>query len=313
MAWKDTIEEAFGFRPYYLLAVEDGRVRGVLPLFLVQNLLMGKALISTPFAVYGGALIDSAEVAALFRNSLISLGDRLQVQYVELRNAHAQQALGFTPVQRYVTFTQQIGPDEEAILQSIPRKTRYMVRKALKEEFSTRIAADSERFEDLYSRNLRRLGTPCFPRKYFAALFRHFEKSIDIREVVLGGKTVSAVLTFYFEDQVLPYYGASDPEFNAAAPNNFMYYDLMRWGGQNRFRLFDFGRSKVAGSGSYDFKSHWGMEERPLPYETLLVRRKELPNFSPKNPRFDLAIRIWRRMPLGITRALGPYFLRLVP
>jgi hypothetical protein len=120
-------------------------------------------------------------------------------------------------------------------------------------------------------------------------------------------------MTFYFRDQVMPYYGASDPEFNAAAPNNFMYYDLMRWGGKNGYRVFDFGRSKKSGSGSYDFKAHWGMLERELPYEILLVKRKELPNFSPNNPRFNLAIRIWQHLPLAVTRRLGPYFVRLVP
>ena len=134
----------------------------------------------------------------------------------------------------------------------------------------------------------------------------------DICEVTKDGQLAAAVLTFYFRDQILPYYGASDPQFNALAPNNFMYYDLMRWGGGNGFRTFDFGRSKRV-KGSYDFKSHWGMLERELPYEVHLVRSRTLPNYSPGNPVFRLPIECWKRLPLWLTRALGPRLIRYVP
>jgi hypothetical protein len=86
----------------------------------------------------------------------------------------------------------------------------------------------------------------------------------------------------------------------------------MEWGGRNGFRSFDFGRSKME-TGSFDFKAHWGMETRPLPYEMLLVKRTNLPDFTPKNPRFQFAIKAWQRLPLPVTRILGPALIRLVP
>ena len=313
IAWKDTIQEAFGYKPIYLAAIEGATIRGVLPLFLVDNFLMGKVLLSTPFAVYGGALSDSAEVRHLFAQRLAQLGESLKVDYVELRNAHPEQCVGFAPVTRYVTFGQRIGADEGQLLEGIARKTRRMVRKSLEASLETRQQrTDFAAFEDLYSRNLRRLGTPAFPRGHFAALLRNFGDNIDIREVVHQGRVVAAVMTLYFRDQVLPYYGASNPEYNALAPNNYMYFDLMRWAGQNGYTWFDFGRSKKI-SGSHDFKAHWGMEERDLPYEVLLVRRKALPDLNPNAARFELLIRIWQKLPLPVTRILGPIFLRLVP
>ncbi len=297
-----------------LMACEGDRIRGVLPLFLVKNLLLGRVLISSPFAVYGGVLADSEEAKSALRNALLSMGKSLGVQYVELRNAYPEQSLAFHRISRYVTFTQEIGRDEEKILNGIPRKVRYMVRKACKAGYTTeRRFSNTRAFDDLYAKSLRRLGTPAFPRSYFAHLFEEYNGAIDIREIALGGKVVAAVLTFYLRDQVLPYYGASDPQFNADAPNNFMYFDLMRWGGQNGYRLFDFGRSKKGFKGSYDFKAHWGMTERDLPYEVLLVKRKQLPNFSPANPLFDLPIRIWSRLPLSVTRILGPRLISLFP
>lgn len=313
-AWRKSIEETFRYRSIYLMAMEGERIRGVLPLFLIQNVLLGKVLLSIPFAVYGGVLADGPEAQECLRKEVVRMARSFGVQHVELRNGHEEQCLGFQRLRRYVTFTQEIDPSEEKILEAIPRKTRYMVRKALKQGFETRVVhGRSLSFEDLYARNLRKLGTPSFPVKFFAKLREHFQNEVDIREVVLGGNVASAVLTFYFRDQVLPYYGASHPAFHAVAPNNFMYYDLMRSSGANGYRVFDFGRSKKHVSGSYDFKAHWGMVEKELPYEMLLVNRKSLPNFTPTNPKFSAPLKIWQKLPLSVTRTVGPFFLRLVP
>jgi len=314
IAWKKTIQDVFGYGQHYLVAEAGGQIRGILPLFVVQNLLIGKALISTPFAVYGGALADGPDVQAAFATALTELGRDLQVDYVELRNSRPEQRLGFTPVDAYASFEQPIGPDEKKLLDAIPRKTRYMVRKSLSAGFSSETHHTvTAGFLDLYSKNLRRLGTPCFPDRYFRELMKNFHGTIDVRNVMHKGKVASAVLTFYFRDQVLPYYGASDPLMNSLAPNYFMYFDLIRMKGNEGYRVFDFGRSKKRGSTSYDFKSHWGMTERELPYEMLLVNRKELPNFRPTNRAFRWPLAIWKRLPLPLTRWIGPFFVRLVP
>lgn len=311
-AWRRSIEESFGYESRYILATEGDRIRAVLPLFFVKNPLIKKALISSPFAVYGGILADSTGAAEGVHEHVQKMAHHLGVQYVELRNGHEDQCVGEPNIARYVTFSQAIGANEDAILAAIPRKTRYIIRKAVKHNDSSRVTLDLTNFQALYSENLRRLGTPCFPRRYFASLMRNFKGMIDVREYLIGGRAVSAVLSFYFRDQILPYYGAADPAFNASAPSSYMYYDLMRWGAEKGYAKFDFGRSKRK-TGAYEFKAHWGMEERQLPYQMLLIRRKSLPNFTPMNPTFKLPIRIWQKLPLAVTRSLGPRFVKLVP
>jgi FemAB-related protein (PEP-CTERM system-associated) len=258
-------------------------------------------------------LADSDETLAAFRTEIERLGREMNVDYVELRNAYPDQRLGFQHVSRYVTFTSDISRDETAILENIPRKTRRMVRRSLEHGLESYEVRDLNGFEALYHASLRRLGTPSFPSAHFTNLSRHFGKSVSVREVRSGDKVIASVFVFYFRDQVLPYYGASDGDFHHLAPNNFMYFDLMRWAGASGYRIFDFGRSKKNVSGSYDFKSHWGMVERELPYEMLLVHRKEVPHISPANPVFDLPRKIWGRMPLTLTKAVGPYVVRMVP
>ncbi|GIU73533.1 MAG: peptidoglycan bridge formation protein FemAB [Bryobacteraceae bacterium] len=311
--WRDCIQATFGYEPRCLLAEAGGRIRGVLPLFLVRTPLAGRILLSSPFAVYGGMLADSDDSAGALRRRLESLAQEERVQYAELRNAWPEQGSGYHPVRRYVTFTKELQGTEEELLQSIPRKTRASIRKSLQCGLASRRTRSLDDFLRLYLANLRRLGTPAFPRAHFERLLERYGDSCFILEILSGDVVVAAVLTFLFRDQILPYYGASDPRYHALQPNNFMYWDLMRAGLREGFRLFDFGRSKIEKSGSFDFKSHWGMTMRELPYEVLLVRRRQPPDLSPNNPRFELFIQTWRRLPLWLTNRLGPALVKWVP
>ena len=313
MAWRRSIEETFGFEPQYRLALEGAHIRGVLPMFLVKNLVLGSALISVPFATYGGILADTQTVRDALGADAQSLGESLAVGYIELRNAYLEQCAGFERISRYATFVQAVMPDEEASLRALPANMRSKVRRALKRGFSTRRqTGDFRAFAGLHAANYRRLGTPSFPLRHYAALLKNFGDCVDIREVLLEDRVVAASMNFFFRDHVHSFYVASDDRYRRALPNVYLYFDNMRWAGQNGYRYFDFGRSKKQ-SGPYEFKRRWGIVPRELPYEILLIRRNDLPNFSPANPRLQMAIRIWKKIPLPLTRILGPRLIRLFP
>ena len=135
LAWKRTIEDSFGYRSMYLLAVDDSQVRGVLPLFFVKNAIIGKALISTPFAVYGGILADCEEALHALHERAVKLGEELGVGHVEFRNRHPEQCIPGPNVDRYVAFSQTLVPDEAALLESLPKKTREYSSQGSKTEF----------------------------------------------------------------------------------------------------------------------------------------------------------------------------------
>ncbi len=313
LAWKKSIESTFHYQPRYLLAVDSEKIRAVLPLFLISNPIMGRVLLSSPFAMYGGVLADSPETLAAVREYVVGLAEREQVQYVELRNRFPEQCLGFERISRYVTFTQDtVISDAEELAAALPKKLRNMVRKSLKFSYTTRISTDLSAFYKLLALNYRRLGTPVFPRHFFASLLKNFGPLLDLREVLLDGKVAAASLNFLYRSEMHTYYAASDQTLLQAAPNNFMYFDYLLWAARNGFTRFDFGRSKV-NTGTFEFKRHWLTQMRELPYEILLVKRKDLPNFSPKNPKFNLALKIWRRLPMPVTRVLGPTLVQLFP
>jgi len=288
-------------------------IRAVLPLFLVENFILKRALISSPFAVYGGILANSDEARQAISAEARRLGAELGVQYIELRGGHREQIIGEPNVDRYATFTKLLSDNEEALMASLPMKMRKNVRRALRTPFTMRIGCrEIDEFERIHSTTMRRLGTPCFPKQYFKAILRHFGDMADVREVIHQDRVVAASLNFFFRGTMHCYYAGADQDYNTVRPNTFMYYDHLRWAGQHGFKTFEFGRSKK-GTGPFEFKRHWGTEMHELPYEVLLVRKKEVPNYSPTNKNFGLAIRVWRNLPPVVARAIGPRLIRLFP
>ena len=302
--WEQVLQRAFGHSTHYIYAEINGRICGVLPLAEVRSLLFGHTLVSTPFCVYGGIVADDDAAIAALRDHACQLARELKVDQLELRNR--QRANPDWPVKElYVTFRKAIAAESEANMLAIPRKQRAMVRKGIQKELKAEMDTTVDRVYEIYSESLRNLGTPVFSRRYMRILQEVFGADCEVLTVTNEGQPVASVLSFLFRDEVLPYYGGGTLAARAVAGNDFMYWEVMERARRQGRKLFDYGRSKL-GTGSFDFKKNWGFEPEPLYYEYFLVRAKEVPNLSPTNPKFGLSIRIWQRLPLWLTRRLGP-------
>jgi FemAB-related protein (PEP-CTERM system-associated) len=307
--WQAILREVFRHDTYFLYAHEQGRITGVLPLAHVKSLLFGNALTGLPFAVYGGVAADDEASAVALENEAQQLALKLGVQHLELR--HVQRRHEDWPEQDlYVTFRKAILPDEEANMLAIPRKQRAMVRKGIKNELKSEIDEGVERFFALYADNVHRHGTPAQSRRYFQALRDTFGSDCEVLTVVApDGRPLSSVLSFYFRNEVLPYYAGDDVAARELAANDFKYWELMRRACARGIQVFDYGRSKL-GTGPFAFKKNWGFEPTPLHYEYCLYKRDAVPQNNPANAKYKLMIETWRRMPLGLANWLGPFVVR---
>jgi FemAB-related protein (PEP-CTERM system-associated) len=307
--WQRILHGVFRHGTHYLFAERDGRIEGVLPLAHVDSLLFGKSLVSLPFAVYGGVAATTEAAAQALEQEAQALAQRLRVAHLELR--HRERRHPDWPMQDlYVTFRKRLEPTEEANLLAIPRKQRAMVRKGIKQGLRGEHDAGVDRFFALYADNVHRHGTPALPKRYFQALRDEFGADCGVLTVCSAeGQPVSSVLSFYFRDEVLPYYAGDDVAARDLAANDFKYWELMRHALARGAAVFDYGRSKQ-GTGPYAFKKNWGFEPTPLHYEYRLYRRDAVPQNNPANAKFKLMIEAWRRLPLGVANWLGPYVVR---
>lgn len=308
-AWKKTIEKTFGHHSSYLIAEEQKKICGIFPIFEIKSLLFGHSFISVPFAEIGGPLADNSTVEKELIDQGSKLAESAKVQYLEFRNR--KKIPGFKTKSLYYNFRKEIFQDNDENLKAIPRKSRAMVRNAMKKglvfETGHHLLSD---FYTILALNYHRLGTPIFPKRFFHNFLSEFRENADILIVrTKEGDLAAAVLFFIFKDQMVPYYAGSDFVFRQLGPNDFMYWELMKLAVEKGCKIFDYGRSKE-GTGSFSFKKHWGFKPEPLAYQYHLVTLDDIPNLSPANPKYQKKIQLWQKMPHFLTKLIGPFIAR---
>jgi FemAB-related protein (PEP-CTERM system-associated) len=318
--WKGVVERAFRHETRYLTAETDIGVVGILPLVLFRSRLFGRFAVSMPFANYGGVVADSEQAAAALLAAAVDLARKDGAEYLELR--HTGQLFPRLQAKRHkvgMTVALQASPDDQ--WQAIDRKLRNQVRKAEKSGLTV-VSGGEEllaRFYGVFARNMRDLGTPVYSIRWFQEILRTFPASSRIFAVSSGEQTVAASFMLWKPAglQKRPPSGATIEvpwasalrEFNPLCPNVFLYWHMMRFAIESGFSRFDLGRC-TPGEGTFHFKKQWGAEPQELVWEYWTADGGRLPDLSPKNPKFARAIAVWQRLPVGLTKVLGPPIVR---
>ena len=286
--WREVFEGSLGHTTHYLLVEAGGEIRGVLPLVHIRSRFFSNLLSSLPFLAYGGFLAGEAAAADLLESEAQAIGEELGVDFIEFRNREeAQQDWPTKP--GYVTFRKEIPDTADESLKMIPRKQRAMIRKGIGHGLESRVEKNLDNFYPIFSESYRNLGTPVLSRKYFDAIRQAFGPDCEVMTIFKDGSAVASVMSYYFGDEVIPYYGGSLPIARSLMANDFMYWELMRRASESGIRVFDYGRSRE-GTGSYRFKKHRGFTPEPLHYQYKLIRQKAMPDLSPGNPKYRLAM-----------------------
>lgn len=314
LGWRWLVERTFDHPAHYLTALRDGHIVGVLPLFELKSLLFGHSLVSIPFAIGGGLVADDGAAERALLAAAKDLARELRVDYLELRSEVPLDDPELITKNLYVTFRADLAEGEEALLKRMERKRRQMMNYVAKAPFEHRVTGIEELplFYKLFCESMRHHGTPVYPKLFLHEILDRHPAHSNLFFVHHEGKPVAAVLNLLFRDVVMPFYAGADRTEKPRGVDEYLYLSIMRWGRENGFRTFDFGRSKRE-TGAYKFKARWGMDEVPLGYQYYLVKARALPNVSPANPKYQRAIRIWQKLPLPVTRLLGPSIVKRVP
>ena len=312
LAWCDAVESAYGHRPLHRLAMRDGEVVGVLPMMLVRSRLVGRVIVSVPYATYGGILAEDADAADALLAEAKQLCTEHDVNYLELRQKDATH-FDLPTNDRYDTFRCELPADPAEILPAIPKKGRAACRKGLARCEVVFGREHLDAIYDLYAYTMRRLGSPNYSKRLFLALAERFGEDCVCELVLLHGKPVAGVMSFVFRDELTAYFSGSLPAATAVCASNAMYLTLQQTCVERGLGVFDFNRTRRDNPGPHAFKRHMGFTAAPLHYKLMLHNRTEMPNLSPSNRKFSAAVRIWKRLPLWMTRRGGALVTRWIP
>jgi FemAB-related protein (PEP-CTERM system-associated) len=310
--WRDVFQDAFGHTPVYFSVRRDGRIAGVLPTVLVRSWLFGRSLISMPFVNYGGVLADDVSAERALWDAAIAFGREQACGHVELR--HFRQHFSDAPCKRHkVTMVLPL-ESSTALWDEMDRKARNQVRKAQKSglAYATGGRELLDAFYAVFARNMRDLGTPVLGRQFFDRVLTAFGDRARLHVVSHQSSPVAAGFTFETRGTVEIPWASSIRDYNALCPNHLLYWSLLEGAAARGCATFDFGRS-TPNEGTYKFKEQWGAKPVPLCWEYGLLSGGGLPNSSPTNSKFRLAIATWKKLPLSVANRVGPSIARAIP
>ncbi len=313
-AWGKILVETFNIDSVLVVHRGDGRIDGGVPLAIFDQMFTGKAMISMPYLNYGGLLGGSdavrGDIVGACREILASSG----AKYMEFR--HVGRSIGRLANQtkeHRVTFRMDVGRPADEILRGLRRQTRTRIRKIERSGMTSYYGQDRlDHFYKLFSVAMREHGTPVMPQRFFESVLEHLADHAKFMIAYKDNRPVGGKLVLMFKDRVTMVWGCYPHRYRDYLANYFLTWELIKKLADSPIRWLDFGRSPRKGGG-FTYKSNWQPEFTPLYNDYLLSDQNEIPLLKPENPKFRLAINTWKRLPVWVTRQIGPRLAKYFP
>ncbi len=318
--WKNVIEEAYAHKTYYLMAINEnlhGKISGILPLVHLKHFLFGNHLVSIPFFDLGGLLTDNQKEETALLSEAIRLGSQLGVDKIELRQTNVLPGAKLIMKENHSlqTKTDKVRmllslPDApEILMNSFKSKLRSQINKPLKEGLHSKVGGREllGDFYCLFSVNMRDLGSPVHSKKLLELVLKKFSEEAKLVVVYKGKQPLAGSLVFGHKTILENPWASALRDFSTLSPNMLLYWTMLEYACNQGFRVFDFGRS-TPGEGTYKFKEQWGARPVPLYWHYFGLNARSLrAGASSERSRFEKAIKCWQKLPVSVTRLIGPY------
>lgn len=307
--WHVAIQQAYGHQPLYVGANDEEGRSGLLPAFIMRRPLFGAVVASMPFLDTGGPCAATPAIAQALVDRLIADARELGAVAVELRGMQRVD-VAVPAMEHKVTLSLRLPSDADRLWRQIDRGVRNQIRKAqragLAIEFGgAELLAD---FYPVFAARMRDLGSPVHGRRFFDAIFAAFGSRARLAIVRKGEQAIGGLVAVACRDTLAVPWASCLHEFFALCPNMLLYWETLRRASADGFAKFDFGRS-TRDSGTYRFKRQWGAVEEPLYWYSIPTagRRHAAADDTSKTAALAGS---WRRLPLTLTRRLGPHIRR---
>lgn len=309
--WCRIIEKSFGHKSYYLLSKKDGAINGVLPLVRQKSRIFGDNLLSMPYLNFGGPIAENNETETALLNYANGIADEHGISSVEYRETKSRQ--GYSHKENKITMMLELTTEEEH-WKSIGAKRRAQVKRPIRLGIVP-LKGKAELIDSFYSvlsENMRDLGTPFYSKQFFQNIVDEFNDYVTVHVIQIEDKPVGAALVFKFNNIADIPWASTLRSHNRFGTNMYMYWEVLKDVIHSECGVFDFGRSSKD-SGTYRFKKQWGAEPVQLYWNYWLKEGETMPEVNPDNPKFKLAIAVWKKMPLFFTNWLGPKIAKNLP
>lgn len=316
--FKAIVERSFGHKTLYVVARDQsGNIVGVLPSVEMKSALFGHFITSLPYFTYGGCLANNQDIEESLIAYLVSYAEKEGVSHIELRNQRALlgKLSGLPSRDNKVSMLRKLPAETDELWADIGTKVRAQIKKADRFELKC-VFGGVELVDDFYTvfaKNMRDLGTPVYAKNFFENLLQsRVKESFIVGVVYHKGKPVACCFLMLHNEMMEIPWASALSEFNHMNVNMFMYWNVLQQAVLKECKYFDFGRSSKDAS-TYRFKKQWGARPYQLYWHYWLPAQQALPELNPNNPKYKLLISIWQRLPVWLTKLIGPPVVKYLP
>jgi FemAB-related protein (PEP-CTERM system-associated) len=306
-AWGNILAETFGLKTYLVVHRTKGTIQGGLPLCLCDQPFTGRAMISMPFLNYGGLLASDQKVKKTILNKCRQLINKKGIDYMELRhNGSGIGELADRTIRNRISFSLNLNRSPEAIFESFKKQLRTRIRKAAKQDLTLYQGKDRlTHFYDTFVQAMKEHGTPVLPKRFFAAVLKYLPDNAEIMIAYKDNRPIGGKMYLKFKDKLTMTWGCFPNRYKHLLANYLLTWSLIEQFANGPVQTLDFGRSPK-NSGGYAYKSNWGPDEIPISTDYIAANPNKIPNLRPENIKFKIPILIWKKMPLPLTKLIGP-------
>ncbi|MET0067931.1 MAG: FemAB family XrtA/PEP-CTERM system-associated protein [Candidatus Thiodiazotropha sp.] len=311
--WQELNQDHFGHETF-CIAVGEEKIEGVLPLVLIKSRLFGRILCSMPFVNYGGVCADNEMAEKALLHKAVSLADQYKADYLEMR-ATRSSIIDLPESTRKVSMTINLDADHEAIWSGFKSKHRTNIRRVYKNEIHVK-SGHAELLDDFYkvlSHSWRDLGTPLYRKSYFQTLLDLFGRDeLKIFVAYKGDEPICTAFNGYYKGTVEGMWMGTVLQYRSLQPTYVLYWEMIKDSCEMGCTHYHLGRSTVDSSAE-SFKKKWNAEQTQLYWQYYLPGGGEMPQLNVDNTKFQLAIEVWRKLPLPVVGLIGPWISRSIP
>jgi len=311
--WKDLIQKVFGHSSYYFYACNsDKEIVGILPIVRLNSKLFGDFMVSMPYFNYGGAIANSLLIEQILLEEANDLAKKLGVNHIEYRDNIERK--GLEARTEKVNMILSLPNSHDVLWDSFSSKLRSQIKRPMREATES-VIGNTECLDDFYAvfaRNMRDLGTPVYGKDFFKNILETFPQNSKIVIIRLKNKPVAAAFLLGDNNMLEIPWASTIKDVNHLSINMLLYWEVLKFAIDKQYRTFDFGRSSKD-AGTYRFKQQWGAKAKQMYWHYWLPDGAKLPELNPSNPKYALMIGVWKRLPIWVTKWLGPYIVKNLP
>lgn len=312
--WMDFIHEIYGYKIHRLAVLDGSESLAALSLVEVKHPVFGHYLVTAPFGSYGGFAFESIASRDLLLDETSRLAKEINVEYAAIRFDDGESLPPPNWIQHpaYYTYLIDLSAKPDELLKTFSSDHRNHVRKSTKKGFTVRFGG-IELLDDMYealSQSMHELGSPYHSKTYLRKMVEYLRDTVEFAVLYDSKNKIAGGGVFIYQgDTVFNLHANILRRVRSAYAGEFLYGSMIERGMEKGLKAFDLGRSLV-GSGNETFKMKWAPQRKLLAYWHWLAPGQELPSLNQKNPKFQIAIAVWKRLPAFIVRPLGPHLVR---